>query len=86
MTSSPLDGNWWIYWKGPNHYKEEYAYFLSRIDEVNATEDKVSCFTHSNTSYSYDNVFKNIVNALETDNVTIAEESAQLAEYIHRYD
>lgn len=32
VSSSPVDGEWWIYWKGPNHYQADYAYILSRID------------------------------------------------------
>jgi len=62
-----MNNSWWIYWQGANHYKPEYAYFLTRMPKNGTTYIcKSNIEVDSSTT-----TFKNIVNAVELDVKTV---------------
>lgn len=60
FTFYSMNNSWWIYWQSANHYKPDYAYFLTRMPK-NGTS--YLCKT-SNDYDSSSTIFKNIVSAV----------------------
>ena len=81
---SAQNGQWWIYWRGANHYQPYYAYYISRQD---GESSNFKCETSS--SYPYYNtttsVFANVVNVAESDYRDIQNFTAQVQSFLNTY-
>jgi hypothetical protein len=55
-----MNNSWYIYWQGGNHYKPDYAYFMTRMPK-NGTVYTCKSSTDFDAAST---VFRNIVNAV----------------------
>ncbi len=81
ISSYSANGQWWIYWKGVNHYQPNQAYYIAR-QEGNSTN--YTCLNNVNYTYTSD-VFRNVVNAGEVDFHDIQNFTAYVQYYLHGY-
>lgn len=57
-----MNSSWWFYWKGPNHYKPTFSYFIARSLK-NATGTTLA--VNGNDSSTFVNTTtRNVINAV----------------------
>jgi hypothetical protein len=57
-----LNNSWWFYWKGPNHYKPTYAYFIAK--NAKNTSGSTLIANGYDLSTSISTISKNVINAV----------------------
>lgn len=82
ISSYSTGGQWWIYWKGINHYQPNQAYYISKQD---GNSTNYTCLCQSNYTYTSD-TFKNVVYAAEVDFHDIQNYTAQIQYYLHGFN
>jgi len=64
ISTASLNGSWWIYWRGGNHYQPTAAYYLNRQGQNTRNITTPICHSLYNMSYYYTDVFKNVLTAV----------------------
>jgi len=64
VSTYSINGSWWLYWKGANHYQPGMAYYFNR--QVTNIKNITYAYCHAlnNMSYYSTDVFKNVVSAV----------------------
>lgn len=86
VSTSSINGTWWLYWRGANHYQQTFAYYLNRQAPNIKNITYPFCHALNNMSYYSTDVFKNVVTAAEIDTNALMTEAYNIQQYLGQFN